>query len=63
MALSKDLSSKDSVCKVTFELSAASVNGASSAALLGDFNGWNSLTHPMTKQKNGNWQLLAGVIM
>ncbi len=56
MALSKDLSSKDSVCKVTFELSAASVNGASTAALLGDFNGWNSLTHPMAKQKNGNFK-------
>ena len=56
MALSKDYSSKKSLCKVSFELSAEKVAGASSIALLGTFNGWNATTHPLTKQANGNFK-------
>lgn len=55
MALLKEYSSKNSVCKITFELSAKKVAGAKTVALLGSFNGWNATTHPLAKQKNGNF--------
>lgn len=56
MSLSKDFSVKSPLHKVTFEISAEKVNGVSAVALLGDFNEWNSLSHPLKKQKNGNFK-------
>jgi len=40
--------------RVTFELSAAD---AKKPFLVGDFNGWNSETHPMKRERAGKWKL------
>ncbi len=39
--------------KVVFSLEAP---GASHVYLAGDFNGWNTATHPMKKEKTGVWK-------
>jgi 1,4-alpha-glucan branching enzyme len=39
--------------KVTFSLEAAD---AREVILMGDFNNWNSKTHPMKKDKDGVWK-------
>lgn len=31
--------------------------GADAINLIGDFNNWNRLSHPMTRQKNGVWEI------
>lgn len=31
--------------------------GAFELYLIGDFNGWDRTTHPLTKDKNGNWEI------
>ena len=38
--------------KVTFSIEAA---GANEVILMGDFNNWNSKTHPMKNGENGIW--------
>jgi 1,4-alpha-glucan branching enzyme len=40
--------------RVTFELSAPQ---AQQVCLVGDFNGWDSETHPMIRECNGKWKL------
>ena len=54
MAISKTYSKSKPVCKVTFEVSAETVNGAKSVSLLGDFNEWNPTA--LKKQKDGNFK-------
>ena len=54
MAISKMYSKSKPVCKVTFEVSAETVNGAKSVSLLGDFNEWNPTA--LKKQKDGNFK-------
>ncbi|WP_128545822.1 isoamylase early set domain-containing protein [Larkinella soli] len=57
MALAKQyLKSKPTICKVTFSLPADTVNGASSVALVGEFNGWNAEAAPLKKQKDGSYK-------
>ena len=51
MSISKTYSKSKPVCKVTFEVSADTVNGAKSVSLVGDFNEWNPTA--LKKQKNG----------
>jgi 1,4-alpha-glucan branching enzyme len=40
--------------RVTFEVSAPE---ARRACLVGDFNDWDSETHPMTRERAGKWKL------
>ncbi|MFN3851814.1 MAG: isoamylase early set domain-containing protein [Spirosomataceae bacterium] len=55
MALAKEFSTANPVCKVTFTVSKDAVNGAKEVALLGEFNGWNPATNLLKKQKNGTY--------
>lgn len=54
MAISKTYSKSKPVCKVTFEVSAETLNSAKSVSLLGDFNEWNLTA--LKKQKNGTFK-------
>lgn len=54
MAISKTYSKSKPVCKVTFEVSGETVNGAKSVSLLGDFNEWNPTA--LKKQKDGTFK-------
>lgn len=54
MAISKIYSKSKPICKVTFEVSAESANGAKLVSLLGDFNEWNPTA--LKKQKDGNFK-------
>ena len=45
------------VCKATFKLSKKQAGGAGKAALVGEFNLWNTQTHPMTKLKDGSFSI------
>ena len=54
MAIIKTYSKSKPVCKVTFEVSELTVNGAKSVSLLGDFNEWNPTA--LKKQKNGTFK-------
>ena len=54
MAISKTYSKSKPVCKVTFEVSADTVNGAKSVSLVGDFNEWNPTA--LKKQKDGTFK-------
>jgi 1,4-alpha-glucan branching enzyme len=40
--------------RITFEVSAPEARRAS---LVGDFNDWDSETHPMSRQRAGKWKL------
>jgi 1,4-alpha-glucan branching enzyme len=46
------------VCKVTFELPAQAVNGAAKVTLMGDFNGWDPVTTPLKRHKDGAYRLI-----
>jgi outer membrane biosynthesis protein TonB len=54
MALVKEYSNTNSVCKLTFTVSNDSVKSAKEVALLGEFNGWTK--NLLKKQKNGTYQ-------
>lgn len=40
-------------CRITFELPADT--GAQTASLVGDFNDWDNLAHPMKRKKDGSF--------
>lgn len=44
--------------KISFEIT---LPQAQSVAVVGDFNGWNSDTHPMKRSKNGVWKVTAEI--
>jgi 1,4-alpha-glucan branching enzyme len=46
------------VCKVTFELPSKAANGATTVTLVGDFNGWDPVTMPLKRHKNGSYRLV-----
>ena len=50
--LKKNYSKTGSSCRVTFKLPAEL--GAESASVLGEFNGWDATSHPLTKRKDGS---------
>lgn len=54
MAISKTYSKSKPVCKVTFAVSADTVNGAKSVSVVGDFNEWNPTA--LKKQKDGTFK-------
>jgi 1,4-alpha-glucan branching enzyme len=45
------------VCKVCFQLPRKAANGAHSVSLVGDFNDWNQMTHPMRRLKDGTFSI------
>ncbi|HSV27829.1 MAG TPA: isoamylase early set domain-containing protein, partial [Sedimentisphaerales bacterium] len=45
------------VCKVTFCLTKDAAKGAGTAAVVGDFNGWNNTATPMKRDKSGNFKV------
>lgn len=53
--LKKSYTPTGNFCKVTFKLP-AEVN-AETAYLVGEFNNWDSATHPMKKLKDGSFSL------
>lgn len=57
MALKKQFLKTKSECKVTFKVDKDVANGASSAFLVGDFNGWNATAHPMKPLKDGSFSV------
>ena len=50
----KKASEKDLVKKVRFQFPAAEVE---EVYLTGDFNDWNTNSHPMKKDQDGNWEI------
>ena len=56
MAVAKQFLKSKPLAKVTFELPAEAVNGAKTVALAGDFNGWDTSTHALKKQKDGSYK-------
>lgn len=57
MALNKQFLKSRPVCKVRFTLPAHEVQHAQHAHVVGEFNGWNHLAHPMKRQKDGSFNL------
>lgn len=56
MSLSKQFLKSKPVCKVTFSLEAENANGATTVAVLGEFNDWDSSATPLKKQKDGSFK-------
>ena len=56
MALKKQHLKSRPVVKVTFQLPKDAASGASSVALVGDFNGWNVYATPMDRLKDGSFK-------
>lgn len=44
-------------CKVTFKLPKEAAPDASSVAIVGEFNGWDTEAHPMKRQINGDYTI------
>lgn len=51
--LKKSYSKTGRSCRVTFKL--PSVPDAASVAVLGEFNGWDDVAHPMAHRKDGSF--------
>jgi 1,4-alpha-glucan branching enzyme len=57
MSVQKKYLKNGSVCKVTFRISGDHARNAHQAAVVGEFNGWDSTVSPMKKLKNGTFSL------
>ena len=57
MSITKTFLKTRASCKVRFHLSAEEASGAKGAFLVGDFNDWNTVSHPMKKLKDGGFSL------
>ncbi len=53
MAIKKQFTKTKSLCKVTFSIAAKE---AQTAAVIGDFNNWNTQEGALTKLKNGTFK-------
>ena len=53
MAIKKQYLKNKSNCKVTFSIAA---KDADNVSVIGDFNDWDSKTHPLKKLKNGKYE-------
>jgi 1,4-alpha-glucan branching enzyme len=51
--MKKTYTKTGNTCRVTFSLPAAV--GAETAAVCGEFNGWDQEKHPMKRRKNGSF--------
>ena len=56
MSLTKQFLKSKPVCKVTFQLAADAVSGASTVAVLGSFNEWDPQANVLKKQKDGSFK-------
>ena len=56
MSLTKQFLKSKPVCKVTFQLAAEAVSGASTVAVLGSFNAWDPTATVLKKQKDGSFK-------
>ncbi len=56
MAVAKQFLKSKPICKVTFELPAQAVNGATTVALAGEFNNWDVSAQTLKKQKDGSYK-------
>ena len=57
MAITKKNLKTKPVCKVKFHISAAEAGEAQNISLCGDFNQWDPASHPMRRQKSGDFSL------
>jgi 1,4-alpha-glucan branching enzyme len=57
MSLKKQFLKSRPICKVTFRLSEDDVGDAKSVHIAGEFNGWNKMSNPMKKLKNGDFTI------
>lgn len=57
MGIQKKYLKSKPVCKVTFTPPAACCDGATTLALVGDFNNWNAAAHPITQLKSGVYKV------
>lgn len=57
MSLKKNYLKNGAQCKVTFRIPSELGKQASQAAVVGEFNGWDSTAWPMKKLKNGSFSL------
>jgi 1,4-alpha-glucan branching enzyme len=53
--MKKSYTKTRSVCRVTFEVQPETK--AQTAALCGEFNGWNPAAHPMKRRKDGSFSV------
>lgn len=56
--MTKTSKKKPKVRKVEFSLSAPQAN---SVSIAGDFNQWNTSSHPLKQDKKGTWRILLGL--
>ncbi len=58
MSYTKRFLKSKAICKVRFVVSAEEAHGAGDMIYLtGEFNSWNTTTHPMKKRKDGSFAL------
>ncbi len=57
MPLTKSYLKSKSACKVTFKLAADACEGSKTLCLVGEFNDWNTRSHPMKRLKDGSFSL------
>jgi 1,4-alpha-glucan branching enzyme len=57
MSIKKQYLKTKPECKVTFTLSKNLSRSAGSVHLVGEFNGWDTASHPMKLQKDGSYSL------
>ena len=55
MSLKKKYIKNNKICKVTFRVPHNATLGANSICLVGDFNNWSILDHPMKHLKSGDF--------
>jgi len=57
MALKKSFSKDKKICNVTFIVNPEAAQDAKTINLAGDFNSWSSTDTPLTKKKDGSFQV------
>ncbi len=55
MSLKKKYFKNNQLCKVTFRVSREAAEDVSSISVVGDFNNWSIMDHPMKRLKNGDF--------
>ncbi len=55
MSIKKQYLKGKPICKVTFKLASDSTHKARSVHLVGEFNNWDTRSHPMKRLKNGEF--------
>ena len=57
MSITKNFLKTRASCKIRFHLSPEEAGDAESVFLVGDFNDWNTVTHPMKTLKGGGFAI------